>query len=103
MQRLSTEGFSMTKQRRTFTAEMKAKIALEALKGDRPLSEIASEFGVHPNQVTTWKGQLLMNAGEAFGARRGQTEKDWEEEKQRLFAKIGQLEYENSWVKKSSA
>jgi transposase-like protein len=79
---------------------MKAKIALEALKGDRPLSEIASEFGVHPNQVTTWKGQLLMNAAAAFGGGAEKSEKDWLAERERMFAKIGQLEYENDWVKK---
>lgn len=90
----------MTRQRRSFTPELKAKIALEALKGDRALSEIASEYGVHPNQVTTWKGQLLANAANVFSGHQAKSEKDWETERERMFAKIGQLEYENTWVKK---
>ena len=90
----------MTKKRRKFSAKLKAKIALEALKGDRPLSKIASEYGVHPNQITKWKKQLLEGASDVFSGKQARTEEDWEAEKEKLFAQIGQLQYENNWVKK---
>lgn len=79
---------------------MKAKIALEALKGDRPLSKIASEFGVHPNQISKWKKQLLEGASDVFSGNKERSEEDWENEKEKMFAQIGQLQYENNWVKK---
>ncbi|MCP4609617.1 MAG: transposase [Planctomycetes bacterium] len=90
----------MKKKRRKFSAKLKAKIALEALKGDRPLNKIASEYGVHPNQITKWKKQLLEGASDVFSGKQKRTEEDWEAEKEKLFAQIGQLQYENNWVKK---
>ena len=90
----------MTKKRRKLSAKLKAKIALEALKGDRPLSKIASEFGVHPNQISKWKKQLLERASDVFSGKQERSEEDWETEKEKLFAQIGQLQYENTWVKK---
>ena len=90
----------MTTKRRKFSAKLKAKIALEALKGDRPLNKIASEYGVHPNQITKWKKQLLEGASDVFSGKQERTKEDWEAEKEKLFAQIGQLQYENNWVKK---
>ncbi len=55
----------MTKRRR-FSGELKAKVALEALRGDRTLQEIASKHQVHPNQVSTWKRQAMEGLGEMF-------------------------------------
>jgi len=49
----------MAKQRKTYSAELKAKIALEAIKGQRTVNEIAAHYEVHPNQVTNWKKQVL--------------------------------------------
>ena len=49
----------MAKQRKTYSAELKAKIALEAIKGQRTVNEIAAQYEVHPNQVTNWKKQVL--------------------------------------------
>ena len=88
------------KKRRKHSPQMKAKIALEALKGDRPLSQIASDYEVHPNQITNWKKKLLDGAAGVFSGAQEKTEQDWETEKEKLFAQIGQLQYENSWVKK---
>jgi transposase-like protein len=93
-------GLLMTKKRRKVSPELKAKIALEAIRGDRPLSEIAAEYGYHPNQITKWKKQLLDSAADVFSGKQEKTEKDWEGEKEKLFAQIGQLQYENNWVKK---
>ena len=53
-------------KRRRFSGELKAKIALEALRGDRTLQEIASKHQVHPNQVSTWKRQAIDGLGEVF-------------------------------------
>jgi len=90
----------MSQKRRKISPELKAKIALEAIRGDRPIAEIASEYGYHPNQITKWKKQLLENASGVFSGKQEKSEKDWEQEKEKLFAQIGQLQYENNWVKK---
>jgi len=59
----------MTKRpRRNHTAAFKAKVALEALCGTKTLAELATQFDVHPNQITTWKAQLLEGAEGVFGA-----------------------------------
>ena len=90
----------MTKKRKKIPAKLKAKIALEALKGDRTLAKIASDYEVHPNQITKWKKQLLEGASDVFTGTQAKTEQDWETEREKLFAHIGQLQYENNWVKK---
>jgi transposase len=61
----------MTKRtRRNHTPAFKAKVALAAVKGDRTLAELAQQFDVHPNQITTWKGQLLEGAAGCLARRR---------------------------------
>ncbi|CAN2536320.1 hypothetical+protein [Methylocapsa aurea] len=55
------------KSRRTHSPAFKAKVALAAIKGEKTLSELAQQFDVHPNQITTWKGQLLEGAAGVFG------------------------------------
>ena len=57
--------------RRRFTADFKAKVALEALRGDKTIQEIASAYKVHPNQVSTWKRQAVDGLGDVFLERRG--------------------------------
>ena len=59
----------MSKQRKSYTGELKAKIALEAIKGQRTVNEIALHYGVHPNQVAQWKRQLLEGAPDIFSTR----------------------------------
>src|SRR2546429_5460728 len=61
-----------SKQRRSFSAEMKARIALEAIKGQKTIQEIASHYGVHPNQVTNWKRQAIEGTPTLFADRRSQ-------------------------------
>lgn len=56
----------MKRKRRTFSAETKAKIALEAMKGEKTVNEIAQLYEAHPNQVSQWKGEMLANASAAF-------------------------------------
>jgi len=56
----------MGKKRRTFTDKFKAMVAIEAIKGIKTLNELASEYQVHPNQISDWKKQLLSNAPDLF-------------------------------------
>ena len=53
-------------KRRRFTGDFKAKVALEALRGERPIQDIAAKYGVHPNQVSTWKKQAFDGLGTVF-------------------------------------
>ena len=79
----------MTKRsRRNHSAAFKAKVALEALKGQQSVIEIAERFDVHPNQVTQWKTQLLERAASAFGADPGA--KNSQLDVKELHEKIGQ-------------
>ena len=88
----------MTKKK--FTAELKAKVAIAALKGQKTLNELASEYDVHPTQIKLWKKQLLDGSKNFFG---GKSEKQMEtllQERDRLYTQIGQLVVELDWLKK---
>jgi len=90
----------MKKQRKNYSSEFKVKVALEAIKGQKTLNEIASKFEVHPNQVTQWKKQALEGMPELFSQRRVRLEKDDETLKAQLYQQIGQLKVELDWLKK---
>ena len=92
----------MKKQRKTYSAELKAKIAVEAIKGQRTLNEIASRYSVHPNQVTTWKKQALESLPEVFSSRRATAAQDEAALKAQLYQQIGQLKVELDWLKKKA-
>jgi len=89
-------------KRQKFSKEFKAKVALEAIKGQRTINEIASEFGVHPSQVNTWKKQALDALSGAFGKTNPRQEAANEREKEQLFQKVGQLQIEVDWLKKKT-
>ena len=91
----------MTRKRRSFTAEFKAKVALEALRGQRTTTEIAQHYGVHPNQVSTWKSQAIEHLRDGFSDGHRRREADDEELKGRLYQQIGQLKVELDWLKKT--
>ena len=84
-------------KRRRFSGELKAKIALEALRGDRTLQEIASKHQVHPNQVSTWKRQAINGLGEVFSNGGERRRRDHESEIRDLHAKIGELTVERDF------
>ena len=79
--------------RRNHTAAFKAKVALAAIKGDRTLAQLAEQFDVHPNQITSWKAQLEEGASDVFG--RGQRSHGAGDRCEVLHAKIGELTLEN--------
>ena len=81
------------------TAIFKQKIAIEALKGDRTINEIAKEYGVHPVQVSQWKKELIDGAEVLFGKRK-KKDGTTEAEKAALERKVGQLTIEIGWLKK---
>lgn len=81
------------------SATFKQKVAIEALKGDRTINEIAKEYGIHPVQVAQWKKTLLDGAALVF-ERRGRKEKGADVEMASLERKIGQLTIEIDWLKK---
>jgi transposase-like protein len=89
-------------QRKKHSAEFKAKIALEAIKGLKTINEIASEAEVHPTQVTLWKKQLIEEIPTLFTNGRGQKEKSQEDLTALLYQQIGQLKVELDWIKKKS-
>jgi transposase len=82
--------------RRNHSADFKAKVAVAAIRGEKTLSELASQFDVHPNQITQWKAQLLDRAAEVFGGGTGSTEKPVDLKV--LHAKIGELALENDFL-----
>jgi transposase-like protein len=87
--------------RRRHSSEFKAKVAVEALKGQKTLNELASEFGVHPVQIAQWKRQLLDASPAAFeggGARHD--DRAQEALVAQLYQRIGQLQVEVDWLRK---
>jgi|SRR6266850_585149 transposase-like protein len=83
--------------RRNHTPAFKAKVALAAVKGDRTLAQLAEQFDVHPNQITTWKVQLESKAADAFGGGGSGAEQAAIDVKS-LHAKIGELTLENDFL-----
>lgn len=88
----------MTKRtRRTHSPAFKAKVALAAVKGEKTLAEVAQQFDVHPNQITTWRSQLLEGAAGVFGQEKGEA-KEAAVDLKALHAKIGELTLENDFL-----
>ena len=86
--------------RKHFEAGFKAKVAMEAVKGEHTLSELSSKYGVHPNIISKWKKELLQGAAEIFSSRKSRHKHEQEEDIDKLYKSIGKLKVENDWLKK---
>ncbi len=83
-------------------AALKARIALEAVKGEKTIAQLASEYGVHPNQIGQWKKKLLNELPALFSGNGSRQEEDRDELEAELYRQIGQLKVELEWLKKKS-
>jgi transposase len=90
-----------TKKRKRYSAEFKAKVALEAIKGEATVAELATRFGIHPNMVTQWKRQAIEGIAEVFTGKAGHNGTAHEEQIKELHAKIGQLTVERDFLAKA--
>ena len=93
----------MSKKRRQYSAECKFKVALQAAKGTKTLAELASQTGVHPNQISQWKSRLLENGSDVFRSNGTRSQRDSGKLEAELYEQIGRLKMELQWVKKKSA
>ena len=92
----------MGRKRKQYTGAFKAKIALEAVKGQRTVQELATAYGVHPNQITTWKKQLLASAEDIFSGALERRNVADEQEKDELYQQIGKLQVQLDWLQKKT-
>ena len=90
----------MTKKRRKHSDEFKARVALEAVRGVKTLSELSSAYGVHPTVIAQWKRQLLDGAAGVFSRANGTNGRSEEEISAPLYEEIGRLKMELDWLKK---
>jgi|SRR5215469_234512 len=88
----------MKRTRKKHSAGFKAKVALAAIKGDRTIAELASEFGIHPNQIHNWKKQLLEGASSVFEGGASAEGAANEAQVDLLYRQIGQLKVENDFL-----
>lgn len=90
----------MRKSRRKFTSEFKTKVSLEALKERYSLSELAERFELHPNQISQWKQEFLEKSSSVFDKKSTKSQEK-EVDLDKLYAKIGKLEMERDYLKKT--
>ena len=92
----------MKRSRRTHNAEFKARVAIEAIKELKTMSELAQQFELSPNQISSWKKEFLTNADRVFNSGKEEADqvKKFEKEKEDLVQQIGQLTVDNNWLKK---
>ena len=90
----------MAGKRRRFSAQFKAKVAIEALKGHQTTAELAGRYQVHPSQITQWKKQLLDAADEVFSRRQEADLRQREELTQKLYEQIGRMKIELDFLQK---
>jgi putative transposase len=90
----------MPKKRRRHSDEFKARVALEAVKGVKTLSELSAAYGVHPTVIAQWKRHLIDGSAEVFSRKNGLKGKSEEELTSPLYEEIGRLKMEVNWLKK---
>lgn len=96
----------MSRKRRNFSPEFKAKIVLEAIRGEKEINELASEHQIQPNLIRNWKKEFIANASSVFDAKADEKAKEaldeLESENDELAKKLGRLTVEVDWMKKKS-
>jgi transposase-like protein len=92
----------MAKTRRRFSAEFKFKVALAAAKGTKTLNELSSEYGVHPNQISGWKRELMAGGATLFSSKNPRQQREQEALQTELYEQIGRLKMELEWLKKKA-
>ena len=92
----------MTKKRKQYSAEFKFKVALEAAKGLKTINQLASEYELHPNQVSQWKRQLLEEGTTLFSNGSAQQQREAAKVEAELYEQIGRLKMEVEWLKKTT-
>ncbi len=90
----------MKKSRRKHSPAFKAKVAMEAVKGEETIAQLASRFEVHPSQVRKWKREMEAGVAGIFGGDRGQNQKDDEALVAKLYQEIGQLKVERDFLER---
>ncbi len=92
----------MKNSKRTFSPELKAKVAIEAIKEIKTISELAQIYQVHPNQISTWKKEFLTNAGKVFEKSKQESDQieKLKKENDELIHQIGKLTVDINWLKK---
>ena len=86
--------------RKSYTSEFKAKVAIEAIKGEMSIVELGAKFNVHPTLITNWKTKFLESASSVFSDKRKKENKKREETTDDLYKKIGQLQVERDFLRK---
>lgn len=89
-------------KKKNYSKELKAKVALAALKGHQTANEIASEFGIHVGQVNRWKKEAIESLPSVFGNTQAKKDKEVENERNILYQQIGKLQVELDWLKKNT-
>lgn len=88
--------------KKSYSDSFKSKVALEAIKGEKTISELSSKYELHPNQIVRWKKKLLEGIPDIFSKQKKSEKKKQATEKDELYRQIGQLKVELDWLKKKS-
>lgn len=93
----------MSKKRKTYSAEFKARVALDALSGEYTMAELSSKYGVHANQISKWKKQAKEGLVALFSGKAKKMQQNSDEQVKELHAKIGQLTIEKDFLQQAFA
>lgn len=88
--------------RKVYSAAFKAKVGLEAIKGQKTINQIAQDFEVHPVQVSQWKKEIQERTAELFDTKRGPQPASPDSDQERLYSEIGKLKMQLDWLSKKS-
>ncbi len=92
----------MANNRKKYNSGFKARVALEAIKAEKTLAEISSEYAVHASQITKWKRKVLDELPSIFSDKREKENKEVHKKEEELYRQIGQLTVELDWIKKKA-